>query len=46
VPVDVDAEAAKKVMRLMENLDDHDDVQNVYSNVSFTEEVLAELARE
>jgi YebC/PmpR family DNA-binding regulatory protein len=46
VPVDVDAETAKKVMRLMETLDDHDDVQNVYSNVNLTEEVLAEMSRE
>jgi YebC/PmpR family DNA-binding regulatory protein len=46
VPVDVDVEAAKKVMRLMETLDDHDDVQNVYSNVNLTEEVLAEIAKE
>lgn len=46
VPVDVDAEAAKKVMRLMEALDDHDDVQHVYSNVNLTEDVLAEMAKE
>jgi YebC/PmpR family DNA-binding regulatory protein len=46
VPVDVDVEAAKKVMRLMETLDDHDDVQHVYSNVNLTEEVLAEIAKE
>jgi YebC/PmpR family DNA-binding regulatory protein len=46
VPVDVDAEIAKKVMRLMENLDDHDDVQHVYSNVNLTEEVMAEMAKE
>ena len=31
-PVDADAETARKVMRLMEALDDHDDVQNVYSH--------------
>lgn len=46
VPVDVDVETAKKVMRLMETLDDHDDVQNVYSNVNLTEEIMAELAKE
>jgi YebC/PmpR family DNA-binding regulatory protein len=46
VPVDVDAESAKKVMRLMETLDDHDDVQHVYSNVNLTEEVLAEITKE
>ena len=42
--VDVDTETAKKVMRLMEALDDHDDVQNVYSNLNLTEEVAAEMA--
>jgi YebC/PmpR family DNA-binding regulatory protein len=45
-PVDVDAESAKKVMRLMEALDDHDDVQNVYSTLNLTEEVMAEMAKE
>lgn len=41
VPVDVDVENGKKVLRLLENLDDHDDVQNVYSNVNVTEELMA-----
>ena len=39
--MDVDTETGKKVMRLMEALDDHDDVQNVYSNVNITEEMMA-----
>src|SRR5215467_10508722 len=34
IPVDVDMETGRKVMRLMEALDDHDDAQNVYSNVN------------
>lgn len=42
-PVDVDAETGKKVMRLMEALDDHEDVQNVYSNVTITEAMVAEV---
>jgi YebC/PmpR family DNA-binding regulatory protein len=46
VPADVDAESAKKVVRLIEALDDHDDVQHVFSNVNLTEDVLAELAKE
>jgi YebC/PmpR family DNA-binding regulatory protein len=45
-PVDVDAETGKKVMRLMESLDDQDDVQNVYCNVNFSEEMVAEVAKE
>jgi transcriptional/translational regulatory protein YebC/TACO1 len=39
--MEVDAETGAKLMRLMEALDDHDDVQNVYSNVSLTEEMVA-----
>ena len=35
--VDVDPETGQKVMRLLEALDDHDDVQNVYSNLNLTE---------
>jgi YebC/PmpR family DNA-binding regulatory protein len=46
VPADVDAETAKKVVRLLEALDDHDDVQHVFSNVNLTDEVLAEMAKE
>jgi YebC/PmpR family DNA-binding regulatory protein len=42
-PVDADVETGRKVMRLMENLDDHDDSQNVYSNVNISEEMVAEL---
>ena len=40
-PVDVDAETGRKVMRLMEALDDQDDVQNVYSNINISEEMVA-----
>lgn len=42
-PVDVDVETGKKVMRLMEALDDHDDTQNVYSTVNISEEMVAEV---
>jgi len=42
--VDVDADTARKVMKLHEALDDHDDVQNVYTNLNLTEEVAAEVA--
>jgi YebC/PmpR family DNA-binding regulatory protein len=44
-PVDVDAETGKKVMRLMEALDDQDDAQNVYSNVNISEEMVAEASK-
>jgi YebC/PmpR family DNA-binding regulatory protein len=39
--VDVDSETAISVMKLLEKLEDHDDVQSVASNVNFTEEQLA-----
>jgi YebC/PmpR family DNA-binding regulatory protein len=46
VPMDVDAEVGKKIMRLMESLDDQEDVQNVYSNVNISEEMMAEVGKE
>ena len=39
---DVDTDNGQKVMRLIEALDDHDDVQNVYSNLNVTEAMVAE----
>jgi len=40
--VEVVAESeAKRVLRLIEALDDHDDVQNVYANFDIPEAVLA-----
>ena len=41
--VELDAESTLKVMRLIENLEELDDVQNVYSNLSISDEALAEL---
>jgi YebC/PmpR family DNA-binding regulatory protein len=40
--VEVDSEAgAKRVLRLIEALDDHDDVQNVYANFDIPDEIMA-----
>ncbi|MFD1719153.1 YebC/PmpR family DNA-binding transcriptional regulator [Georgenia deserti] len=39
--VEVDVEGAKKVFRLLDALEDADDVQNVYSNVNAPDEVMA-----
>ncbi len=40
--VEVATEAeAKRVLRLIEALDDHDDVQNVYANFDIPDEVMA-----
>ncbi|ROQ41066.1 YebC/PmpR family DNA-binding regulatory protein [Frondihabitans sp. PhB188] len=41
--VEADVETARKVFRLIDALDDDDDVQNVYSNIDVTAEVQAEL---
>lgn len=37
--VNVDVELGQKVMRLMDALDDNDDVQNVYSNADFPDDM-------
>ncbi|RWZ51687.1 YebC/PmpR family DNA-binding transcriptional regulator [Labedella phragmitis] len=44
--IDVDAETARKVFRLIDALEDSDDVQNVYSNYAVSAEVQAELEEE
>ena len=43
VPTDVDVEGGLKVGRLMEALNDHDDVQNVYSSMQMTAQLAAEI---
>lgn len=43
VAVQADAEVAAKVFKLIDALEDCDDVQNVYSNIDVSDEVLAEL---
>jgi YebC/PmpR family DNA-binding regulatory protein len=42
--VDLDVDDAQKVMRLVDMLEDLDDVQNVYSNADFSDEVMAQLS--
>ncbi len=39
----VDAEIARKVMNLMENLEENEDVQNVYVTADFSDEVMDQL---
>ena len=41
--ITVDAETGRKVLRLIDALEDNDDVQQVHSNVDIPEEVLAEM---
>ena len=43
VSVDLDVEDAEKVLRLVDVLEDLDDVQGVHSNADFSEEVMAQL---
>lgn len=44
--VRVTGEDAKKVLALVSALEEHEDVQNVYSNFDIPEEVMAEMARD
>lgn len=41
--VDLDAETARKVLKLVEALDDHDDVQSVAANFNIPDEAMAEM---
>ncbi|MCR9143148.1 MAG: YebC/PmpR family DNA-binding transcriptional regulator [bacterium] len=38
-----DADQAQKIMKLIDQLDDHDDVQNVYTNLDVPDDVLAQM---
>lgn len=42
--VELDAKTAEQMTRLMETLEDHDDVQNVYANFNIPDEVEKEVA--
>lgn len=42
--VELSADDARKVIRLLEALDDHDDVQNVSANFNVSEQALAQIA--
>ncbi len=44
--VEVDADTARKVFKLIDALEDSDDVQNVFSNFDLSESVLAELEQD
>ena len=41
--VEIDADTARKVFRLIDALEDSDDVQNVFSNFDLSVDVQAEL---
>ena len=43
-PVEIsDPEAARKVLRLVDALEEHDDVQNVYSNFDIPDEIASQI---
>jgi transcriptional/translational regulatory protein YebC/TACO1 len=37
-------EEAEKLLRFLETLEDHDDVQNVYANFDIPDEIMEEIA--
>ncbi len=41
--ITIDAEAGRKILRLIEAMEDNDDVQNVHANFDLPEELLAEM---
>lgn len=43
--VQLTGDPAEKILKLMENLEDHDDVQNVYANFDISEEEMEKLAK-
>ena len=43
VEVDLDLEGAKKMMKLIDALEESDDVQNVYTNMNISDEVAEQL---
>jgi YebC/PmpR family DNA-binding regulatory protein len=43
--VECDLETTQKILRLIDALDEYEDVQNVYSNLNLSDEIMAALAR-
>ena len=43
-PVAVDDETGEKLMKLMETLEDHDDVQTVYANFELSDALMEKLS--
>ncbi|MDN6459832.1 MAG: YebC/PmpR family DNA-binding transcriptional regulator, partial [Bifidobacterium crudilactis] len=44
--VELDIDSARKVVKLIDNLDDLDDVQNLYYNWTASDDVMAQLDEE
>ena len=41
-----DLETAKKILTLVEEMEDHDDVQNVYTNFDIPDEIISKIESE
>jgi YebC/PmpR family DNA-binding regulatory protein len=46
IHIEVDADGARRILRLIDTLEDSDDVQNVFANFDASDEVMAELQAE
>ena len=46
IHIEVDADGARRILRLIDTLEDSDDVQNVFANFDASDEVMAELDEE
>ncbi|MBC7550449.1 MAG: YebC/PmpR family DNA-binding transcriptional regulator [Cellulomonas sp.] len=46
IHIEVDADGARRILRLIDTLEDSDDVQNVFANFDATDEVMAQLQTE
>jgi transcriptional/translational regulatory protein YebC/TACO1 len=44
--IELDADGARKMLRLIDLLEENDDVQNVFTNMDVSDEVMAELNAE
>ena len=44
--VTLDAAGARKILKLISDLEDHDDVNAIYNNLALTDEVIAELQKD
>ena len=46
ISIELDAGTARKVLGLIDDLEDHDDIQSVYSDIEISDELLSELETE
>ena len=44
IKTELDSETAEKMLKLLDRLEDLDDVQNVYSNADISDEIMAAIS--